>query len=61
MRTELLRFNGAVHRDPDRMLQGTGKFLRHVKIRPGTATDASALRLLIQMAYSEMKVRVENG
>ena len=54
-------FQGGSLPDPDRMLQGTGKFMRHVKIRPGTATDAAALSLLIQMAYSEMKVRVENG
>ena len=54
-------FQGASLPDPDRMLQGTGKFMRHVKIRPGTATNTAALRLLIQAAYSEMKVRVENG
>ena len=39
MRTELLRFNGAVERDPGRLLQGTGKFMRHVKLRPGTASN----------------------
>ena len=54
-------FQGASLPDPDRMLQGTGKFRRHVKIRSGTATNAAALRLLIDTAYSEMKVRVENG
>jgi hypothetical protein len=42
-------------------LQGTGKFMRHVKLRPGTATNVAALTKLIEMAYSEMKARVENG
>jgi hypothetical protein len=42
-------------------LQGTGKFMRHVKLRPGTATNTAALRWLINMAYSDIKARVENG
>jgi len=54
-------FQGAALPDPDRLLQGTGKYMRHVKLRPGTATDASALRRLIEMAYSDIKARVENG
>jgi len=41
-------------------LQGTGKFMRHVKLRPGTATDAASLRRLIETAYSDIKARVEN-
>jgi hypothetical protein len=99
MRTELLRFNGAVEQDPaidawmkahagelgaiahqwfdvmrrcgdevrellpdpDRLLQGAGKFMRHVKLRPGTATDAGALSRLIEAAYSDIKERVEVG
>ena len=60
MRTELLRFNGAVERDPARLLQGTGKFMRHVKLRPGTAIDAASLSKLIETAYSDIKARVEN-
>ena len=31
-------FHGAALPDPARLLQGTGKFMRHVKLRPGTAT-----------------------
>ncbi len=54
-------FQGASLPDPARLLQGTGKFMRHVKLRPGTATDAAALSTLISTAYSDMKVRVENG
>jgi hypothetical protein len=54
-------FHGAALRDPARLLQGTGKFMRHVKLRPGTATNAAALSGLIDAAYADIKARVENG
>ena len=54
-------FQGAALPDPARLLQGTGKFMRHVKLRPGTATNAAALSRLIDTAYSDIKARVENG
>ena len=54
-------FQGAALPDPARLLQGTGKRMRHVKLRPGTSMDAAALRRLIETAYSDMKARVENG
>jgi hypothetical protein len=50
-------FQGAALPDPDCLLQGTGKFMRHVKLRPGTATNASGLRKLIDAAYADMKAR----
>jgi hypothetical protein len=52
-------FQGASLPDPAGMLQGTGKFMRHVKIRPETATNAPALSRLIEAAYSDIKARVE--
>jgi len=54
-------FQGASLPDPARLLQGAGKFMRHVKLRPETATNTAALRRLIEMAYSDIKARVENG
>jgi hypothetical protein len=54
-------FHGAVLPDPERLLQGAGKFMRHVKLRPDTATNDAALRKLIREAYSHIKSRVENG
>jgi hypothetical protein len=54
-------FQGAALADPSRLLQGSGKFMRHVKLRPGTATDNAALSRLIDTAYSDIKARVENG
>ena len=54
-------FHGAALPDPARLLQGTGKFMRHVKLRQGTAIDAASLSGLIEAAYSDIKARVENG
>jgi hypothetical protein len=54
-------FQGASLPDPDRLLQGAGKFMRHVKLKPGTAANAAALRRLIETAYSDIKARVEHG
>jgi hypothetical protein len=53
-------FHGAALQDPARLLQGTGKFMRHVKLRPGTPINAAALSRLIDVAYSDIKMRVEN-
>ena len=54
-------FQGAALPDPARILQGAGKFMRHVKLKPGTATNTAALRALIRAAYSDIKARVESG
>ena len=54
-------FQGASLQDPARLLQGTGKFMRHVKLKPGAAANAAALRRLIEAAYSDIKARVEHG
>ncbi|HET7065431.1 MAG TPA: DUF1801 domain-containing protein [Rudaea sp.] len=52
-------FRGAELADPDRLLEGTGKFMRHVKLRPGQQVNDAALRKLIHAAYVDMKQRVE--
>jgi hypothetical protein len=54
-------FQGATLPDPQRLLQGEGKFMRHVELRPGTTTNATALNELIEAAYSGIKERVEHG
>jgi len=54
-------FQGAALPDPSRILQGAGKFMRHVKLKPGTATNTAALSALIRAAYSDIKARVESG
>jgi len=54
-------FQGAALPDPARLLQGAGKRMRHVKLKPGTSTNAEALSKLIDAAYWDIKSRVENG
>src|SRR3954469_18551347 len=54
-------FQGASLPDPAHLLQGTGKFMRHVKLKPGTNTDVALLRRLIEKAYSDIKAHIENG
>jgi len=54
-------FQGASLPDPAGLLEGTGKFMRHVKLRPGMTVNAAALTNLIEAAYSDIKTRVEQG
>jgi hypothetical protein len=48
-------FLGAHLADPCGLLEGTGKNMRHVKIRPGTEINREALTVLIQAAYLRVK------
>lgn len=52
-------FRGAEIADPTRLLEGTGKFMRHVKLRPESDVDATALSKLIDTAYADMKERLK--
>jgi hypothetical protein len=54
-------FNGAALRDPAGLLEGTGKRMRHVKLKPDRDIDSSALAALIHDAYRDMKARVQLG
>src|SRR4051794_27132067 len=44
-------FRGAELADPEGLLEGTGKVMRHVKLRPGDHVNARALTKLIEAAY----------
>ena len=48
-------FSGAELSDPDGLLEGSGKFMRHVKVRPDENVDALALEILINTAYLDIK------
>ena len=50
-------FRGSQLEDPDGLLEGSGKFMRHVKIRPDTDVDEKALTEMIERAYADMKRR----
>jgi hypothetical protein len=52
-------FLGAVIADPEGLLEGDGKFMRHVKLRPDRGVDETALRTLIETAYRDMKERLK--
>jgi len=54
-------FQGAALRDPAGLLLGTGKFMRHVKLKPGPPTNDAELRRLIDAAYADIKERVERS
>ena len=50
-------FRGAEIDDPESLLEGTGKNMRHVKLRPEVEINAAALIKLIETAYTDMKRR----
>ena len=52
-------FRGAEISDPHRLLEGTGKFMRHVKLSPERGVDAAALTKLIETAYTDIKARLQ--
>ena len=54
-------YQGAALPDPARLLQGTGKFMRHVKLKPGLPMNSTAISRLIEAAYFYIKSHVENG
>jgi hypothetical protein len=54
-------FRGAELADPEGLLEGTGKLMRHVKIRPECDVNATALLKLIETAYRDMKERLKAG
>jgi len=52
-------FRGAEIDDPEHLLEGTGRFMRHVKLRPERDVMATVLMKLIDAAYTDMKGRVK--
>lgn len=53
-------FGGADLPDPKGLLEGSGRHMRHVKIRADRDVDAAALQALIDAAYRDMKRLVES-
>ncbi len=51
-------FQGAGLSDPAGLLEGSGKYMRHVKIRPDGQADAAALAELVEAAYADVKQRL---
>lgn len=51
-------FHGSSLPDPAGLLEGSGKRMRHVKLRPGADMDEDALRALLVEAHERMRVIV---
>lgn len=51
-------YRGAFLDDPDELMEGAGKRMRHVKLRPEVKSNAAALNHLIEEAYIDMKRRL---
>ena len=54
-------FQGASLDDPAGLLEGSGKRMRHVKLRWGQPVNDEALGDLISAAYRDIQVRVANA
>jgi Domain of unknown function (DU1801) len=54
-------FFGALLDDPAGLLEGTGKRMRHVKLRPAQHVNAVVLRELIAAAYRDIRLRLAAG
>jgi hypothetical protein len=50
-------FQGASLKDPAGLLEGTGKRMRHVKLRWAKPVNDAALGALIEAAYRDMRAR----
>jgi hypothetical protein len=51
-------FHGTALEDPAGLLEGSGKRMRHVKLKPGSELHNPALRELIDAAYLDIRERV---
>jgi hypothetical protein len=51
-------FHGAALPDPAVLLEGQGRRMRHVKLRPGREIDRAALERLIEAAYGDIVMRL---
>ena len=51
-------YHGATLADPAGLLEGAGKRMRHVKLRPGADLNDKALNDLIAAAYEDIKRRL---
>jgi hypothetical protein len=52
-------FFGSMLEDPAGMLEGSGKRMRHVKVKPGAELNVAALSALIDIACVDIKSRLQ--
>jgi hypothetical protein len=51
-------FYGALLEDPAGLLGGSGKRMRHIKLKPGPELSTAALRDLVDAAYMDIRARL---
>lgn len=54
-------FHGADLPDPRGLLEGSGKRMRHVKLRWGAAVDEAAVAALIAAAHADVRARLTHS
>ena len=54
-------FTGAFLEDPSGLLEGSGKRMRHVRLRPDQAVDETALTKLVSDAYDDVSRRLRDS
>ena len=54
-------FHGAMLQDPAGLLEGSGKRMRHAKLKPGVESNGAALQALIDAAYLDIRVRLSHS
>jgi hypothetical protein len=54
-------FGGAYLPDPAGLLEGRGRRMRHVKLRPGAEFDTEGLEALIEAAYAHLAIALESA
>ena len=54
-------FHGASLPDPKGLLEGSGKYMRHVKLKPGQARDDLALQTMVRAAYRDVLARLKEA
>lgn len=51
-------FRGALLEDSSGLLEGSGKRMRHIKLRPDQDIDAAAVERLLEAAYRDIRARL---
>lgn len=54
-------FHGVALADPAGLLEGSGKRMRHAKLKPGLPLDEAGLEALIDSAHRDIAVRLKRG
>jgi hypothetical protein len=54
-------FHGASLPDPAHLLEGSGKYMRHVNLRPNQPYNKAALEALVFAAYIDIRARLESA